>query len=173
MSRIVDYDKMFGKAPESEAAEKRHYEERCRRESAERNELNESVDSFRKRPKMHEGFFERSDSFSETSFSLKKSGSPMTRRQRDIYSSEQMRTELWECFDGIAVGTLLAVIVWLLYPEKVFVTAAGAVGFVIGMVLKLLIHDRYPKRAALRQGLKYIPIGIFFTAIVSILSGGL
>lgn len=173
MSKIVDYDEMFGTGTDSESVKKRQYEERCRRESAERNELNESVESFRKRPKVQEGFFERSDSFSDTSFYLQNSGSPMTRRQRDNYISENMRTVLWECFDGIAVGTLLAVVVWLLYPERVFVTAAGAVGFIIGMVLKLLIHDRYPKRSALRQGLKYIPIGIFFTAIVSILSGGL
>ena len=171
MSKIVDYDEMFGTGTDSEAAKKRQYEERCRRESAERNELNESVGNFRKRPKVREGFFERSDCFSDTSFSLKKSGSQMTRRQRDIYTSEQMRTELWECFDGIAVGTLLAVVVWILYPVCAFVTVAGAVGFIIGMVLKLLLRDRYPKRAALKQGLKYIPVGVFFTVIVSMLSG--
>ena len=172
MNKKVDYDEMFGTGPTPESVKNRQYEERCRRESAERNELNESVDSFRKRPKIREGLFERSDCFSDTSFSLQKSNSPMTRRQRENYVSEQFRTDLRDCFDGIAVGTLLAVIVWMLYPEWVAVTAAGAVGFICGLALKLLVNDRYPKREALRHGLRYIHVGILFAGIVYILSGG-
>ena len=56
MSKLVDYDEMFGTGDDK----KKRYEDRRRRESAERSEMNESVESFRKRTKSREGFFERS-----------------------------------------------------------------------------------------------------------------
>ena len=169
MSKIVDYDEMFGTGNNNN--KKKRYEERRRMESAERNEMNDSVESFRKRTKSREGFFERSDSFSDNSFYLQKSRTPMTRLQRDKYVSEKMRTDILECIDGIAVGIIFAVIAWKLYFGEVYTTIAGAVGFVLGSVLKLLIRDRFPIRAALRQGLSYIPVGVLFTLIVAVLTG--
>ena len=171
MSKIVDYDKMFGTERTSGPDKQKQYEERCRRESAERNEMNESVENFRKRPKTREGLFDRSDCFSDESYSMRNDYSSMTRFQRDKYTSEEMRTVFWECFDGVAVGTLFAVVVWILSPVCAYVTVAGAVGFIVGLALKLLLHDRFPIRAALKQGFRYIPVGVFFTVIVSMLSG--
>ena len=68
---------------------------------------------------------------------------------------------------------LFAVIAWKLYFGEVYTTIAGAVGFVLGSVLKLLIRDRFPIRAALRQGLSYIPVGVLFTLVVAVLTGWL
>lgn len=171
MKNTVDYDEMFGTSTPPEADKKRKYEERCRRANAERNELNDSVENFRNRPKNREGLFDRADCFSDESYSMRNDYSSMTRFQRDKYTSEEMRTVFWECFDGVAVGTLLAVVVWILSPVCAYVTVAGAVGFIVGLALKLLLHDRFPMRAALKQGLRYIPVGVFFTVIVSMLSG--
>ena len=157
MNNNVDYDKMFGTNSPPKTERERQYEERCRQYADERNGLNETVEQFRSRPKNHEGFFERADTFTE----LQEARDPFARYRRKETS---LLDFIAEYIDGCLVGTLFGVITWLLTHSKVPVTIAVLIGFTIGLVLQFRVHDRL----SAKETIKNVLPGFIVVFIVSV-----
>lgn len=153
MNNNVDYDEMFGTNSAPKTDRERQYEERCRQDAAERNGLTETVEDFRRRPKNRESFFDRSDTFTE----LQEARDPFSRYRRRETSFLDV---IVEYVDGFLVGTLFAVITWLLTQSKTPVIIAGLIGFIAGLVLQFHLHDGLSGKATFKRSLPAVIVAV-------------
>ncbi len=163
MNNTPDYDEMFKKAsdkpPKTEAEKK--WEDRYKKDLAERNRHSETVERFRNGPKHHESFLDRSEGFAEMAYG--DSPPPIyAKYSRRRYYSLKRLDFFFEYIDSFAVAALLGVVVWMLFPYFIPVSLAAAIGFIAGTVLKLKVHDRFPANQVFRAGLP-----IYITVVIS------
>ena len=154
MNNNVDYDKMFGTNSPPKTDRERQYEERCRQYADERNGLNETVEQFRSRPKNHEGFFERADTFTE----LQEARDPFARYRRKETS---LLDFIVKYVDGCAIGTLFGVITWLITHSKIPVTIASLIGFIAGVILQFRVHDGLSAKETFKNCLPGIIVALY------------
>lgn len=177
MNRPVDYDKMFGKPSDAkptnpeldaELKKEKEWQERWKKDMAERNRHSEAVENFRNGPKHHEGYFERSEGFADIYYP---DGPPprglFSRRSRERYY-DYVTTDLFlEYIDGFLVAALLGILVWALFPFVIPVTIAAGLGFILGVNLKLRVRDRMPAGIAFKRALPcYIILPILVAVII-------
>lgn len=170
MNKPVDYDDLFPKPPahhnlpKSEIDKEKEWQERWKKDMAERNAHSERVEKFRNGPKHHEGYMERSEGFADIQYP---GGPPIySRWARNRYQDLKFIDFVFEYIDAFAGAVLVGVVVWMLFPYLIPVALAADVGFNLGITLKLRVRDRMPSWQAFKCGL---PMGIVSTVLTLII----
>ncbi|MBR1723830.1 MAG: hypothetical protein IJ723_02250 [Ruminococcus sp.] len=169
MNNTVDYDKMFkdndtpdtGSNVPPKSAKELEWEERYKKDLAERNMHSEKLERFRNGPKHYEGYFERADGFADMRYPDKPS--VFNGYAYDRYLSLRQLDLFLEYIDGFLGAVLFGVIVWCVFPSFIPVTIAAAVGFVAGILLKFRVRDRMSGKMALKR---ILPLSIILAVIV-------
>ncbi len=154
MKKTVDYDEMFGLNQGKKDTQKKDKPANDKanafeRDWAERQAHQKRLEEFRKRPKRQEGFFERSDGFADIEFSKR----PKTPYLWSRYNALKLLDNAVECIDGILVGVLFSVIIWLILKSFTAVVIAFEIGFLAGILLKFKVREQMTFKEAVRHAL--------------------